>query len=76
MSYNVPSFHGSFGLSLQSGEGLHSAAFRDAAGTVHAHEMSPLSVVKSMAAVSLCVLTDDAYVQQVRDDFEQDRAVR
>lgn len=74
LGYEASSFHGSFGLPLQSGDGLQSISFRDAAGTVHAR--GAIGVVMSMAAVKLRVLTDEAYVPQVQADFELEKTFR
>ncbi len=67
MSYEVLSVLGGFGLRLQSGD-AHSAPFRDAAGTVHAHGLA-IGVAKGMAAVALRVFTDETYTRQVRANF-------
>lgn len=47
----------------------------DVAGIVRAHGLA-MGVAMGMAAVALRVLTHEAYAQQVRADFELNKALR
>lgn len=71
MSYEVPSFHGSFCIPTRLGQNIHSAGFTDAAGSIEAYEKA-IGVGKGMAAVGFKVLSDVGFADKVWQDFQTD----
>lgn len=75
MSYEIPSFHGTFSIPVDPGVALHTEGFRDAAKTPKAHKLA-MDVGKGMAVTGLRFLSDDDFAKQVTDRFEEDKKSR
>ena len=54
----------SIGIPTQPNGGVHTPAFTDSAATAEAHQAT-LNVSKSLAAVSMRLLTDEAFLNEV-----------
>ncbi|KAH7156028.1 metal-dependent amidase/aminoacylase/carboxypeptidase [Dactylonectria macrodidyma] len=75
VSYECPSFHGSFCIPVLPGDNIHGPGFERAAGTGEAHQTTT-QAAKGMSATGWRVLVDEAFAQQVREDFEFDKQRR
>ncbi|KAH7122068.1 metal-dependent amidase/aminoacylase/carboxypeptidase [Dactylonectria estremocensis] len=75
VSYECPSFHGNFCIPVLPGDNIHGPGFERAAGTEAAHQTAT-QAAKGMGATGWRVLADEAFAQQVHDDFELDRQRR
>jgi hypothetical protein len=71
VSYVCPSFHGTFGIPVLSGEALHGPGFTRAANTPEAHQKA-IQGAKGMAFTGWTILADDLMATQMRRDFEID----
>ncbi|KAJ3536792.1 hypothetical protein NM688_g6789 [Phlebia brevispora] len=65
VTYALPALHPGFGIPTEEHGGNHTRAFTKAATTPEAHTAC-LNVSKSLAAVGVRVLTDDAFFTEVR----------
>lgn len=75
VSYECPSIHPIFGIKAEEGCYNHTIGFAKAAGTEEAFWQC-LATAKGMAAVALKVWTDEAFVKEIWEDFENDKKVR
>ncbi|KAL4929914.1 M20 family metallopeptidase [Aspergillus undulatus] len=75
VSYAVPALHAHIGIAVDDGSKNHTAAFAKAAGTAVAHERAVASG-KAMAMTGWDILTDHAFYEQVKLDFEGDKKLR
>jgi hypothetical protein len=69
VSYEVPSFHGVFGIPTEAGCPGHHPKFAKAAEVLESHEESILCA-KAMSMLGWKILTEDDIAEQVRKDFE------
>lgn len=69
--YQCPGFHGAFGIETKRGEANHTKGFAAAAGTEDSFERA-MECGKGMASVAWKVLTDDAFADQIKSDWEAD----
>ncbi|KXX77631.1 p-aminobenzoyl-glutamate hydrolase subunit B [Madurella mycetomatis] len=69
--YECPGFHGAFGIATQEGEANHTKGFAAAAGTEEAFGLA-LECGTGMALVGWKVLTDDAFAERMRKEWEED----
>jgi len=72
VSYIVPTFHGGFAIPCPPGAYNHTAGFTACAGTDEAHDLAVVTS-KGMAITGWKVLSDDAVVKKIWEDFEEDR---
>ncbi|KAH6991401.1 amidohydrolase [Ilyonectria sp. MPI-CAGE-AT-0026] len=75
VSYECPSFHGSFCIPVLPGDNIHGPGFATAAGTTDAHRTAT-QAAKGMSVTGWRVLIDEDFSQQVRKDFESDKKLR
>lgn len=75
VSYECPSIHPIFGIKAGEGCFNHTVGFAAAAGTEEAFWQC-IATAKGMAAVAWNVWTDDAFVEEIWADFENDKRVR
>lgn len=75
VSYAKPALHAVIGIPAVDGSKNHTAGFTKAAGASVAYERSVISG-KAMAMTGWDVLTDDAFYQDVIEDFQRDEKVR
>ncbi|KAK4040179.1 hypothetical protein C8A01DRAFT_46422 [Parachaetomium inaequale] len=69
--YECPGFHGVFGIDTKEGEANHTKGFAAASGTQDAFERA-LECGRGMAAAGWRVLSDDAFAERVRREWEED----
>lgn len=69
--YECPGFHGAFGIATNEGEANHTKGFAAAAGTDDSFERA-IECGKGMAVVAWRVLTDDAFAETMRKEWEAD----
>ena len=72
VSHYVPSFHGSFSVPNSDDAFPHNPSFTSKTGTDEAHEAA-LTCGKGMGRLALEVLTQQAFAEEVRRDFEETR---
>ncbi|KAJ7481495.1 hypothetical protein FB451DRAFT_1236201 [Mycena latifolia] len=75
ITYALPSLHPGFAIPSVPDGGNHTRSFAEAAATPAAHAAC-LDVSKALAAVGVRVVIDDAFYAQVKETFEEDKAVR
>ncbi|KAH7920193.1 hypothetical protein BV22DRAFT_1114976 [Leucogyrophana mollusca] len=75
VSYELPGLHPGFSIPTIPDGGNHTAAFTAAARTEVSHDAC-LVVSKALAAVGTRVLTDAAFLEQVKQTFEEDKRTR
>ncbi|KAF4449897.1 hypothetical protein F53441_6902 [Fusarium austroafricanum] len=75
VSYAIPALHAVIGIPVGDGSKNHTAGFTKAAGASVAYERAVLSG-KAMAMTGWDVLTDDAFYEQVKQNFESDEKLR
>ena len=71
VTYQCPSFHGAFGIDTESGQGNHTVGFAKAAG-LEKSLTTTLEWSKGMAIVGWSILSDDAFDETVRREWEED----
>ncbi|KAH7908386.1 peptidase M20, dimerization domain-containing protein [Hygrophoropsis aurantiaca] len=71
----LPGLHPGFSIPTIPDGGNHTLAFTDAARTEVSHDAC-MVVSKALAAVGLRVLTDAAFLEQVKQTFEEDKKTR
>jgi len=69
--YQCPGFHGVFGIDTKEGEANHTKGFTAAAGTAESFERA-LDCGRGMAAVAWKLLSDDAFAERVKTEWEED----
>ena len=69
VSYEVPSFHGSFPIPTEPGVSIHHPDFAGHAGTDAAH-MSAMKCAKGLSMLALRVLTSPKLVEEAKKDFQ------
>ncbi|KAL2131366.1 hypothetical protein VTI74DRAFT_5177 [Chaetomium olivicolor] len=69
--YVCPGFHGVFGIPTKEGEANHTKGFAAAAGTEEAFQEA-VQCGRGMALVAWKVLTDDAFAESVKTEWEED----
>ncbi|KAK3936643.1 p-aminobenzoyl-glutamate hydrolase subunit B [Diplogelasinospora grovesii] len=69
--YECPGFHGAFGIETKEGEANHTKGFAAAAGTAESFERA-LECGRGMALVGWKVLSDDAFAEEMKADWERD----
>ncbi|KAI3392723.1 hypothetical protein diail_5280 [Diaporthe ilicicola] len=69
--YECPGFHGAFGIDTQVGEGNHTKGFAAAAGTDESFDRA-VECGKGMALVGWRMLSDDAFANEVLEDWKSD----
>ncbi|ETS85116.1 hypothetical protein PFICI_03141 [Pestalotiopsis fici W106-1] len=75
VSYECPSFHGTFVIPLRDGENIHGPGFTRAGGTEEAFNTA-LEAANGMAATAWKVLRDQEFASKVMEKFEADKALR
>lgn len=75
VTYAMPAIHPGFGIPTEPQGGNHTRAFARSAASPEAHVVC-LNVSKTLAAVGVRVLVDDAYFAEVRKTFEDDLRLR
>ena len=71
VTYECPAFHGGYGINTAKGKGNHTAEFTEAAALESSLDQT-LDWAKGMAAVAWRVLSDDAFAEEVKKDWEED----
>ncbi|KAH8101746.1 hypothetical protein BXZ70DRAFT_999671 [Cristinia sonorae] len=71
----MPALHPGFAIPTEVNGGNHTRAFAAAARTDESHRAC-FNVAKTLAAVGIRVLTDDAYYERVKKTYEEDKAAR
>lgn len=71
VSYECPSFHGAFGIDTAEGQGNHTSGFADASGLEKSFDRA-VRWGEGMAVVGWRVLADDAYAEEVREEWDRD----
>jgi len=71
----MPSLHPGFSIPTPPGGGNHTPAFTDAAGSDVSHEAC-YTISKALAHVGMRVLTDEAFLTQVKLAFEEGKKGR
>lgn len=69
--YQCPGFHGVFGIATKEGEANHTKGFTAVGGTDDSFERA-LECGRGMAAVAWKVLSDDAFAERIKTDWEED----
>jgi amidohydrolase len=75
VTYDLPALHPGFSIPTVKDGGNHTRAFAEAARTIEAHEAC-LNVSKALAGVGIRVLTDEDFVQKVKETFQEDKKRR
>jgi amidohydrolase len=71
VTYECPGFHAAFGIETAEGQGNHTKGFAAAAGTDDAYTRAA-ECGNGMALVGWKVLTDDAFADEMRREWEED----
>ncbi|KAG2130100.1 hypothetical protein BD769DRAFT_1627921 [Suillus cothurnatus] len=71
----MPGLHPGFSIPTIPDGGNHTLGFTEAARSKVSHDAC-LVVSKALAAVGMRVLTDEAFLQKVKDTFEEDKKLR
>ena len=69
--YECPGFHGAFGIDTGPGEGNHTKGFAAAAGTSESFDRA-MECGKGMALVAWRMLKDDAFANEVHEQWKED----
>ncbi|KAG1903599.1 uncharacterized protein F5891DRAFT_1017195 [Suillus fuscotomentosus] len=75
ITYLMPGLHPGFSIPTIPDGGNHTTGFTEAARSEVSHDAC-LVVSKALAAVGMRVLTDEAFLQKVKDTFEEDKKLR
>ncbi|KDQ50969.1 hypothetical protein JAAARDRAFT_41598 [Jaapia argillacea MUCL 33604] len=75
VTYALPSLHPGFAIPTVTNGGNHTVAFTESAATPEAHDAC-LKVSKALAATGIRVIADDAFFEEVKRTFEEDRKLR
>jgi amidohydrolase len=75
ISYLMPGLHPGFAIPTIPDGGNHTLGFTESARSEVSHDAC-LVVSKALAAVGMRVLTDEAFLQKVKDAFEEDKKLR
>jgi len=75
VSYELPSLHPGFAIPTEENGGNHTPAFTKSARTPAAHQET-LRVTIGLAALGARMCGDQAFLQKVKDAFEQDKKLR
>ncbi|TFY81729.1 hypothetical protein EWM64_g2285 [Hericium alpestre] len=75
VTYAMPALHPSFSIPTVPDGGIHTPAFATAAATPEAHQAC-LNVAKVLALTGVRVLADDAFFDEVKMTFEEDKKMR
>ncbi|KAH8755144.1 hypothetical protein F5882DRAFT_432236 [Hyaloscypha sp. PMI_1271] len=71
VTYECPGFHGVFGIVTEKGQGNHTLSFAKAAGTNDSYNKA-IECGKGMVLVRWKVLTDENFVEGIRQEWEED----
>ncbi|KAL8299027.1 hypothetical protein RB597_007590 [Gaeumannomyces tritici] len=71
VTYECPGFHGAFGIDTEVGQSNHTPAFAAAAGTVESFRRA-VGCGRGMALAAWRVLSDDAFAEEMRAEWEAD----
>ncbi|KAH7911494.1 hypothetical protein BJ138DRAFT_1135350 [Hygrophoropsis aurantiaca] len=74
-SFALPGLHPGFSIPTVPDGGNHTSAFAEAARTMVSHDAC-MVVSKALAAVGMRALTDEAFLEQVKLTFEEDKRSR
>ena len=74
MTYELPGFHGVFGIDTVPGGGNHNKLFTEAAGTPKAHQEA-IVCSKGMAQAAWDILTNDEVYHAMKTDYENNKII-